>query len=360
MRFFNAPKCAVLSLVIGFLWLSASTDLCAQEPKKREPLKVSKAEVDAIQFSPDGKLLATAGAGEKAVILWDVATGKERSILTGRTLEARGLFSAPDAIMFMAEGKQLAYWARVQGSIKDFIVWDIASGNKIDVPWKPDPAGKTGLAALSSGGKFLASAGWENNDEKITLWDFATGKKQSSLPMPANYALPAPIAVVKDGSIVAWANTDRPVVRLWDVKSGKEREPIKGHTGNLMRLAFAEDGKTLATGSFDGTARIWNLDTGKELAVLEHNKSFVRSVAFSADGSLLATGIGDNVAMISKDSWGKVSIWDVKTGKSLFTLPVPSRVLTVAFSPDGQNLAAGTADGTVWLWELPAKNAKGS
>jgi WD40 repeat protein len=58
----------------------------------------------------------------------------------------------------------------------------------------------------------------------------------------------------------------------------------------------------------------------------------------------MATAGGDKV----------VRVWDVETGKELAALPCPGRVAMVAFSPDGKSLAAGSEDGSVRIWVVPA------
>jgi hypothetical protein len=88
--------------------------------------------------------------------------------------------------------------------------------------------------------------------------------------------------------------------------------------------------------------RIWDIATGKELFTLKGHADGVNGVAFSPDGQRLASGSEDQT----------VKIWDIATGKELFTLKGhASPVHSVAFSPDGQRLATGSSDGSIQLWE---------
>ena len=50
---------------------------------------------------------------------------------------------------------------------------------------------------------------------------------------------------------------------------------LKGHTGEVSSVAFAPDGKTLATGSWDQTVKVWDITTGKELATLKGHSGVV-------------------------------------------------------------------------------------
>ena len=67
-------------------------------------------------------------------------------------------------------------------------------------------------------------------------------------------------------------------------------------------MAFSPDGKTLASGSPDGTVRLWDLATSRPIgAPLTGHTGLVTSVAFSPDGKTLATGSADDT----------VRLWDV-------------------------------------------------
>ena len=83
---------------------------------------------------------------------------------------------------------------------------------------------------------------------------------------------------------------------------GQQVEPfvtLKGHTRGVNSLAFAPDGRTLASGSWDGTVRLWEVLTGKERPIQNHPNGAC-AVAFSPDGRLLASG----------GSGGMVWLWD--------------------------------------------------
>jgi WD40 repeat protein len=70
---------------------------------------------------------------------------------------------------------------------------------------------------------------------------------------------------------------------------------------------------------------------------------WVSSLAFSPDGQQLASG----------SESGTVRLWDVRTGEQVWSLEgYASGVKSVAFSPDGQLLALGSSDGTVILWRV--------
>ncbi|KAF6785943.1 hypothetical protein CMUS01_16540, partial [Colletotrichum musicola] len=92
----------------------------------------------------------------------------------------------------------------------------------------------------------------------------------------------------------------------------------------------------------DYTVKLWDTATGQCQQTLEGHSSTVNSVAFSPDGRQLASGSDDKT----------VKLWDTATGQCQQTLEGHSHwVMSVAFSPDGRQLASGSGDKTVKLWD---------
>jgi predicted NACHT family NTPase len=87
-------------------------------------------------------------------------------------------------------------------------------------------------------------------------------------------------------------------LRLWDVKTEKERTVLKGHRGTFYCLAFSSDGKTLASGSGDETVKLWDVETGRERKTLSGHTSGVIALGFAPDGRTLASaGMDDAVRL---------------------------------------------------------------
>jgi WD40 repeat protein len=126
------------------------------------------------------------------------------------------------------------------------------------------------------------------------------------------------------------------------------------HGGSIRALAFSPDGKTLASGSWDGTARLWDSATGKELRRFVGHQKGVGAVAFSPDGKLLATA-GEYTFKDGGDH--TVRLWDLTSGKLIRTLERSDKDCDLAghylvFSGDGKLLVGGS-DTTVIVWEVP-------
>jgi eukaryotic-like serine/threonine-protein kinase len=118
------------------------------------------------------------------------------------------------------------------------------------------------------------------------------------------------------------------------------RQQLDVGTGPIWSVVFAPDGKTLAMGMDDGTVRIWDAERGVLLSRLKAQDGPVWKVAFNHDGTRIAT-VGDD---------GHLRLWDPTNSKDMETINLSSGARAVAFSPDGQRIAAGTRQGAVRVY----------
>jgi WD40 repeat protein len=117
-----------------------------------------------------------------------------------------------------------------------------------------------------------------------------------------------------------------PLLRIWDVDSGKPLGVLEGHEQGITGVAFLPDGKRAISAGRDGTLKLWDVASRTVIRTLESKDDTPSCIAVSPDGSRALTG----------GSRGGLTLWDLAGGepiRSFGTLP-PGIVLAVAFSPD--------------------------
>jgi WD40 repeat protein len=164
------------------------------------------------------------------------------------------------------------------------------------------------------------------------------------------------VAFAKNGKLVATAASDslNNAVRLWAVADRHRPVTlavITGHADNVFAVAFSPDGRVLATGSEDHTVRLWDVTNPRrptELALLHTGAGRVAAVAFSPDGRTLAAVSSDEI----------IRLWPVTDRDAGTPQEIGGHtddIISVAFSPDGRTLATSARDNTVRLWDITAQ-----
>jgi WD40 repeat protein/serine/threonine protein kinase len=129
---------------------------------------------------------------------------------------------------------------------------------------------------------------------------------------------------------------------LWRRCHSGRRWAVPGHGGSVV--AFSPDGKTLASGSADGTVKFWDVVAGQLRTTLRGLGGPVSAVAFSPDGNVLASGI------VNGDVW----LWDVATKQKRGQLSAEGHLWSLAFAPDGKRLGCGYTS-RARLWDLETR-----
>jgi RNA polymerase sigma factor (sigma-70 family) len=160
------------------------------------------------------------------------------------------------------------------------------------------------------------------------------------------------VAFAPDGRTLASTSWDG-TVRFWDTSTGEpaSKFPTIREAGGALSVAYSPDGTKLVIGHAMGLVLLWDLVAAKDRFRAKVHTGDVQSVAFAPDGLMFATaGSADPL----------VRIWDIATGQERRTLAFrlePTYPGQLAFSPDGKRLAMGatsrTSDGEfICIWEL--------
>jgi WD40 repeat protein len=239
----------------------------------------------------------------------------------------------PGLLVAACEGQALDTWPRAG-----------AEGVRIaDVKAKMQQAHDAPLTAIAAAGPTLATAA---ADGKILVWAPTADKVLRTLKAPATVRA---LAVGPDGKTLASGGDDG-VVQLWDPATGQPGRKLDGGGEWLLALAFSPDGKQLAAGGYDGRLRLWETASGKKLfdvvaAPLPPPKTtpppnVLRSLAFSPDGKQIAAGGSD----------ARIDLFGID-GKLVRSLPGHTGVVTaLAYHPSGIVLVSGSRDRTIRLW----------
>ena len=198
------------------------------------------------------------------------------------------------AVAFSPDGKMLASGA-ADGSLKLLFLTTSTSKKQSSISLADQPTGGIQAIVFSSDGKTLA-AGTE--DGAITLWDIERRRvKKRYEPHEESHDVTA-LAFSPDNKMLA-AGTSNSELTLWDVSRHQRLTTLEGHDGTIgaiNALAFSTDGKLLISGADDKKVMLWNTETRENIGVYA-----LESVALSVD----FTTAGQN--LIVGDKGGKIN-----------------------------------------------------
>jgi serine/threonine protein kinase len=330
--------------------------------------------VRCFAFSPDGKLLASGGDDNQA-LLWDVPSGEQHGPPLRHKFPVR-------ALAWTSDGKTLASGSWGEAYNAAIKLWDPATGQERQtLPWEnktgtPSKAEVRGVA-FSPSGKLLASGGGP-----LRIWDLG---KEDGKPSVREWQQTLPsylygVAFSPDGKVVAAGCHERgDSVRVWSVDEAGDPSVLRGnerafglaHSDVFGVVAFVAEGKLLVrvtsngrgAGKSTASVKVWAVDAQRRRYTLRDTYEIpgggVFALASAADGQLRVAVAEGPPAFGGFPGFGKepsrteVKLWDGATQKVMsFETGHKNSITSLAFSPDGSRLVTGSEDQTARLWEL--------
>ena len=352
-------------------------DVAARRPLRT--LRGHRSEVRSLDVSRDGRTLASGGK-DGTVLLWDLASLKA-SPPGWQTIDpkyqpgkVRGFEFSPDSrtvAVIEDDAVKLYDTAKLEplpapnlGLTN--ITAQVAFSHDSRLLVAVDAHGRVGVYDLSGRHRvtnFLAHAGpagllgsvsergrqslltW-GRDNIGREWDFTTWKEISHWPLRAK-AIPPPdiISSASASGFLAMKLSDESTIQLFTASEPMERRTL-ACPFRSVGVALSPDEKTLASACEDGTVRLWDTRTLAGLGMLRGVLLGFHSVAFSPDGKRIAAGSNGKEA---------IKIWDFDSQEELVTLEGRGSLFySASFSSDGNMLAARGWSGILHLWRAPS------
>lgn len=313
-------------------------------------------------ISQDGSIYVSGDPVQGRIRIWNISEEKMGSELTVKQdgiiqKSVRSLFQSNDRntnnkkgiwrIAISADKKQIVSYH------KDNIVrlWDTNSKNQ-KILFRLQ-SGYVNAMTFSFDNRFLAIA---KTDKTILMWDLINRRSHTILKGHKKSVIALAFSSNEDG-LIASGSSDG-TIRLWNSVSGVERGIIAtGYSDRINTLAFTIDNNSLYTATESGIVQHWHAKTGREIGIPFYSEEdcFI-GVTFSHDMKYLAYQGGRKIPSDSNGGYslrltGKgIRLWYIPEWKEKLT--IPSKPLSLIYSPDNRFIATSSFPDGIVLWDV--------
>ncbi|MDE2858939.1 MAG: protein kinase [Chloroflexota bacterium] len=305
-----------------------------------------------VEFSPDGKMLAT-GSRDGSVKIWNIEQGVEVTSYVGFPERVHDIEYSPDGEYMMIGLGNAGDFPDggdnpVDGSA---YLWDLRNRTQAQVygghsnwTWAADISPDGSLVASGSGPLSLPASP-DDLDATARVWDAASGQQIIALSGHSNTV--DSVRFTLDGDYLLSASWDGSV-RRWDLNDGGEAARYDVPEARVYMIDLHPDGEHFASASSDGIIRMWHIESGQVVKEFLGHSADVNGVHISDDGALVASAAGN---WAGEDH--TLRLWDAESGELLGTYEGHTAIVNYArIAPNNEFIISTSWDDTVRMWDI--------
>ena len=312
----------------------------------------------SVAVSPDGSIISYGGKRDS---IWNASTGRQTQVVEAGSYKyaATAIHGGDDTAVY-PDGSHVVYfsfddaWERrecVGPPTVRATVWEVATGNV--QPLCTDSSefavflkqcGKLHCFAVSPDASHVVTCSEPSAGIYSTyVWSMPTGRKVSEYAETARTLVVTPdgVHMVSYGKVDVTRPNDDHTVHMRTLHTGEETMAFKGHTADVCNVMVTRDGSRLVSFSHDETVRVWDVASGKEVFTLVRDARLF-GFALTPDGSHVVLS-----------TYSCVSVWSMTTGQKVADIKVTAtRRLKLAVSPDGRDVFGSSDENIVSVWTI--------